>query len=351
MSQELDSLRKQVFPPLEYANAAQDGGIPETPYEGFHDARVHIRGNYARLADLVPRRFPTILAGGGAPQIASGSGRLELAQWIASERHPLTARVMVNRIWQHHFGEGIVRTPSNFGFLGERPTHPALLDWLASEFVRTGWSIKKMHRLIMLSEAYRRSAEPTESAVRLDPDNRLVSRQNRRRLEAEAIRDSLLAVSGKLDEKMGGPAVRDFGMPRRTLYVITIRSDRTGFGPLFDAADTTALVDRRTVSIVAPQSLFLMNNPFVLDQAKALARRLLRETNIGEDTRIQSAYELLFGRNATAREIAVGKRLLTAARRGRPERVAGDVVPDVEMQAWEAYGQVLLCSNEFLFVD
>jgi hypothetical protein len=351
MAHELESLRKQSFPALEYANAAQDGGIPETPYAGFHDARVHVRGSYARQTDVVPRRFPTILAGDRIPRIAKGSGRVELAEWIASASHPLTARVMVNRIWQHHFGEGIVRTPSNFGFLGERPTNPALVDWLASEFVRGGWSVKRLHRLIMASAAYRQSSASTPLAMRLDPDNRLFGRQNRKRLEAEAIRDSLLAVAGKLDEKRGGPAVRDLNTPRRTLYVITIRSDRTGFGPLFDAADTTAPIDRRTVSIVAPQSLFMLNNSFALQQAKSLAGRLVGETEGTEVARIETAYELLFGRPPSSREVAVGKRVLAASRLGRTAQVAGTVVPDIELQAWEAYCQVLLCSNEFLFVD
>src|SRR5262249_35195403 len=158
-----------------------------------------------------------------------------------------TARVMVNRIWQNHFGEGIVRTPSNFGKLGERPTHPELLDYLARQFVQSGWSIKKMHRAIMLSAAYGQSSEADEKTRKADPDNRLFGRMNGRRLEAEAIRDSLLAVAGRLDARRRGPAVRDFSSPRRTLYLMTIRSDRSGFRPLFDVADSTAPVEKRLV--------------------------------------------------------------------------------------------------------
>src|SRR5262249_10518877 len=158
-------------------------------------------------------------------------------RWIARPDHPLTARVMANRVWQYHFGEGIVRTPSNFGTLGERPTHPELLDWLARRFVESGWSIKALHRLIMLSATYQQSSLASAETVKADPDNRLFGRMARRRLESEAIRDALLAVGGRLDTTMGGPSVRDFAAPRRTVYLMTIRSDRSSFGPLFDAAD------------------------------------------------------------------------------------------------------------------
>ena len=160
---------------------------------------------------------------------------------------------MVNRIWQHHFGEGIVRTPSNFGKLGDRPSHPELLDYLADRFVQSGWSIKAMHRLIMLSATYQQSSEPTREVAMSIPKIAFSGRMNRRRLEAEEVRDSLLAVAGRLDRTAGGPAMRDFNAPRRTLYLMTIRSDRSGFGPLFDQADSTAPVDRRTVSTVAPR--------------------------------------------------------------------------------------------------
>jgi hypothetical protein len=242
---------------------------------------------------------------------------------------------MVNRIWQHHFGEGLVRTPSNFGKLGRPPTHPELLDWLARQFVQSGWSVKQMHRLIVLSATYQQSSEAAPETFRADPDNLLFGRMNRRRLEAEAIRDNVLAAAGRLDPKMGGPSVRDFAAPRRTLYLMTIRSDRSGFGPLFDAADSTALVDTRTVSTVAPQALFLLNNPFILAQTKALARRILTEGK-DERARIERAYQLLYARPPLEDEVTIGLGFL--ARAGRE---AG----------WEAYCQVLLCANEFMYVD
>ena len=333
---ELATLKKGPPPPPIFANAAQDGGVPGSPHAGTHDVRVHVRGSYARLGDLVPRHFPVVLAGECPPSIPSGSGRLELARWLASPENVLTARVIVNRIWQHHFGQGIVRTPSNFGKLGERPTHPELLDHLAARFVADGWSIKRLHREIMLSSTYQQSSEAAPESRRADPENRLLGRMDRRRLEAEAVRDSLLAVSGRLDPARGGPSLRDFKGARRTLYITTIRSDRSTFGPLFDAADSTAMVDRRTVSTVAPQALFLLNNPFVLDQALALARRALSERSTDEE-RIDRVYALLFGRAPDAEERRIGLDLIA--------------VDGPAEAAWQAYCQVLLCANEFVYID
>ncbi len=329
----LEALKKEPLPPLEYANAAQEGGVPGTPYEGFHNVKVHKRGSYTKLGDEVPRGFPTVLKYDTPPAIEKGSGRLELARWIADEKHPLTARVLVNRLWQHHFGEGIVRTPSNFGFLGERPTHPQLLDYLALEFVRGGWSIKKMQRAIMLSATYQQSSAALPKTKAADADNRLFGRMNRQRLEAEAIRDSLLFVAGRLDLQRGGPSVRDFKTPRRTLYITTIRSDRAGYGPLFDAADSNSSIDRRTVSTVAPQALFLMNDPFIIEQAQALAKRVEAVTD--SRSRLVELYQLLFGRAPGEAEIAIGLKFTAT--------------PD--NNTWTQYCQILLCSNEFVYRD
>src|SRR5439155_2579968 len=151
LAAEQEALRKTTFAPPDFANGAQDGGVPGSPHAGAHDVRIHVRGRYDRLGPIVPRRFPEVLAGTKQPPITRGSGRRELAHWMTRPNHPLTARVMVNRIWQWHFGEGIVRTPSDFGSLGARPTHPELLDHLASEVIQSGWPMKRMHRLIMLS--------------------------------------------------------------------------------------------------------------------------------------------------------------------------------------------------------
>ena len=334
LAHELDDLKKAASAPVEYANGAQDGGVPGSPHAGVHDVRIHLRGRYDRLGDLAPRHFPEILAGKDQKPITSGSGRRELAEWLTRPDNPLTARVMVNRVWQHHFGEGIVATPSNFGKLGARPSNLELLDYLADQFVRSGWSIKAMHRTMMLSATYQQSCENEKSNA--DPENHLLNRMNRRRLEAEAVRDSLLAVAGRLDRTPGGPALRDFNLPRRTVYLMTIRSDRSGFGPLFDAADSTALVDRRTVSTVAPQALFLMNNPFILEQTKALAKRITDGAK-DDQARIQRAYSLLYGRPPIDAEVQIGLDFL--ARGGGTAK------------AWAEYCQVLLCANEFIYVD
>ena len=309
--------------------------MPMSVYETIGDVRIQIRGEYSRLGPVVPRRFPTILAGEAQSPITNGSGRLELAKWLARPEHPLTARVMANRIWAFHFGEGIVRTPSNFGKLGEPPGGPDLLDYLSRRFIASGWSIKAMHRLVMNSAAYQQSATTPAESRKLDPENRLFGRMNRRRLESEPLRDSLLSVAGRLDSAMGGPSYRDFNVPRRTLYLMTIRSDRSSFGPLFDAADATAMVDKRVVSTVAPQALFLLNNPFVLDQAKAFAERVRREAGTTE-ARIDRAYRLAYGRPASRQEIEVGRGIVGT----------GDDATD-----WAAYAQALLCNNEFIFAD
>jgi hypothetical protein len=333
---DLAALKKKPPPPPELANGAQDGGVPGSPHAGVHDVRIHRRGRYDSLGDLVPRRFPEILAGDKQTAITNGSGRLQLAEWLTRSDHPLTARVMVNRIWQYHFGEGIVRTPSNFGKLGERPSHPELLDYLADQFVRSGWSVKAMHRQIMLSATYRQASDADDATRKADPDNRLFGRMNRRRLEAEAIRDNLLSAAGKLDPKRGGPAVRDFNTPRRTLYLMTIRSDRSGFGPLFDSADSTAPVDRRTVSTVAPQALFLLNHPFALEQAKALAKRVQSEAK-DDEVRIARAYRLLYARPPSAEETCIGQEFLRRAPK--------------QDRAWEEYCHILVCANEFIYID
>ena len=364
----LDTLRKNAPPMPGFANGAQEGGVPESPHAGIHDVRVHIRGNYARLGDMVPRHFPVVLAGQNQLPITQGSGRLQLAEWLASDTHTLTGRVWVNRVWQHHFGQGIVRTPSNFGFLGEKPTHPELLDWLAATFVgkdegggmrdeknsnsslvlhpssfACGWSTKKLHKLILMSATYQQASEGQMETVKVDPDNRLVGRMSRLRLEAEAVRDSLLATSGKLDGTMGGVAYRDFAIPRRTLYYMTIRSDRAGFGTLFDGADSTACVEKRTVSTVAPQSLYLLNNPFVLDQTRAFAQRLAKEVPEGansDSSRIRRAYLLLYARPASIEEIRIGQAFLRRTRTITKNN--GE---------WEQYCHILLCANEFVYVD
>jgi hypothetical protein len=251
-------------------------------------------------------------------QAETSHRRRQLAEWIASEENPLTARVMVNRIWQHHFGEGIVRTTSNFGKTGQPPSHPELLDWLATEFVRSGWSVKHMHRLMLTSEAYKRSSDDSEQGLAKDQENRLFWRAPRQRLEAEILRDSILSVAGTLDLDVGGEAVRpyinpdliqsstgrrwdgsDIGDPetwRRSVYVFQKRSIRYPMFEAFDQPDMVGHCAARTESTVAPQALLLMNNAAIFRQAKFFAQRLLLEAGAEPEAQVDRAFELALAR-------------------------------------------------------
>lgn len=334
-----DKLKRELLaePPL--TDAASEGGTPGGLFPGIQDVPIHIRGSYTRLGAVVPRRMPTFFAGEAQAPISKESGRREVAAWVASKQNPLTARVIVNRVWQWHFGEGLVRTPNNFGLLSEPPSHPALLDWLANGFVQQGWSLKKLHRQIVLSATYRQRSDVLGDVIDRDPENRWLGRFTARRLEAEALRDATLAATGLLDLTLGGPASADLSVPRRSLYIQTSRWDRGNFSTLFDAANPDASVEARAVSTVAPQALFLLNNSFQLDQAKLLAERLGRDAPDGSDSerpRIQRAYRVLFGRLPTDEELAIAMGIVQG-------NAGGD--------GWIDLAHVLLCCNEFVYVD
>jgi hypothetical protein len=309
------------------------------------DVPVHIGGRYDQLGNVVPRRLPNFFCGDQQPPIANGSGRLELARWIADPKNPLTPRVIVNRVWLKLFNQGLVRTPNNFGLLGEAPTHPQLLDWLASRFVERQWSLKQLVRAIMLSNVYQQAAlidegqSATREAATLDPDNRWLSRFPSRRLTAEELRDSMLAVTGRLDATLGGKATMDLLRPRRSLYIQTVRADRRNFSTLFDAADPAQCVGQRNVTTVAPQALFMLNNAFVTENAKHFAAKLLADVPTDEQAKIERAYAVLFGRSPTETDAATGKQLLAAATKRD------------QATAWNEYIHVLLCANEFCYVD
>ncbi len=236
-------------------------------------AHVFLRGNPRNLGPEVPRQFPEVLAGDKRQPFTQGSGRLELARAIAGKDNPLTARVMVNRLWQHHFGEGLVRTPSDFGARGEPPTHPELLDWLASTFMNEGWSVKKMQRIILLSQTYQQESRVGAPDKAADPENRLLSHQNRLKLEFEPLRDALLFVSGRLDARMGGKGDnlemgREPFSHRRSIYGFIDRQNLPGVFRTFDFASPDASVGARHTTTTPPQALFLMNAPFVVEQAR-----------------------------------------------------------------------------------
>lgn len=308
--------------------------------------KLHIRGNPNRTGDDVPRRFLSILAAAETPAFSQGSGRLELARAIASPENPLTARVIVNRLWQQHFGRGLVATPSNFGAMGERPTHPELLDYLARRLVSSGWSLKALHREILLSATYRQASACDARSSELDPDNKLLSRMNRRRLDVESWRDALLAAAGKLDTTVGGApgnlASADF--QRRTLYGAVSRHNLDGFLRLFDFPDPNITSERRTVTTVPLQQLFVLNSDFMVRQAKALAARVQVDTSSDDLPRIRHAYRLIFGRNVTEDEIQFGVEFLNA-------QDGEETATKSTLSRWEQYAQVLLSANEFTYVD
>jgi Protein of unknown function (DUF1553)/Protein of unknown function (DUF1549)/Planctomycete cytochrome C len=342
LRQEIEELRKQPSPDIPQAVVVEEGGHAQNGFEKFKDAPVYLRGNPENPGKVVPRGFPRALGGARRDSITQGSGRLELARWLTSLDHPLTARVMVNRLWQHHFGEGIVRTSSNFGELGERPTHPELLDYLAARFVQSGWSLKAIHRLLLLSATYQQSSTISPEDFRKDPDNRLWGRMNRLRLQAEAIRDSLLAIAGRLRLTLGGPGFQDLSDPRRTYYLKMIRDERYNpnspvFSLIFDRPDPSLVSEKRVVSTIAPQALFMLNDPFVAEQAKALANRLAH-TMVGKspEEKIRKLYLLCLGRLPTNIEIDVGRRFLAQTTIADP---------------WIRYCQAIFCTNEFVYVD
>lgn len=321
------------------AMALVDAGTPVEP-------QIFLRGNPHQKGETVPRRFLSALAGEQAPPFANGSGRLELARSIVDSANPLTARVIVNRVWQHHMGHGIVRTPSDFGTRGERPTHPELLDWLASEFMANGWSLKWLHREIVLSAVYQQSSEPSPKAVAVDTENRLLSHANRQRLEFEAFRDATLSVAGRLDRKATGHAVELFSEPfttRRSVYGFIDRQDLPGVLRVFDFASPDASTEERVRTIVPQQSLFLLNSPFIIEQARYLAARSSGRAALDESARIQRLYQLTFGRNADEDELAMA---LEFVQSGDHE---GD--DETSLHAWHRLAQALLMTNEFVFID
>ena len=291
---------------------SQHAGAPAramvlTDRKDVHNVKVFIRGQEGNQGDEAPRRFLTFLAGKDAKPFSEGSGRAELARAITAKDNPLTPRVLVNRVWAWHFGVGLVRTPSDFGLRTEAPVHRELLDWLASRFVADGWSIKKLHRQIMLSAVYQQTAEVSADAKRFDPDNSLWSRANRQRLDLESMRDSLLAVSGRLDPALGGKSVDLAQQPftgRRTVYGSIDRQNLPGMFRSFDFASPDAHTPQRFFTTVPQQALFLMNSPFAVEQAKALAKRTDSVTS--PDARVQALYRLAFARSPAKDELKLG---------------------------------------------
>ena len=326
LQRDIAALNAQRPEPYATARAVTEESADPLPSYFLHRGDPGSKGSQMDAGVLTVAEWKPVSFEAPGPKAETSRRREQFARWIASDKNPLTARVMVNRIWQHHFGEGIVRTTSNFGKTGQEPSHPELLDWLATEFVRSGWSVKHMHRLMLLSEAYRRSSTDSAAGLAKDQENRLFWRAPRKRLEAEIIRDAILRTAGTLDLTVGGEAVRpyidpdliqsstgrtwdgsDIGDPetwRRSLYVFQKRSIRFPMFEAFDQPDMVGHCSARTESTVAPQALLLMNNAAIMRQAKFFAQRLLLEGGAEPEAQVELAFELALARPPRAEEKA-----------------------------------------------
>jgi hypothetical protein len=297
--------------------------------------RVFKRGNPSTRGEEVMRHFLSLIAGDDAPEFKRGSGRLEMARAIASADNPLTARVMINRIWAHHFGIGLVPTPSDFGTRSEPPSHPALLDWLAVQFVKHGWSVKAMHRLIMRSAAYRQASADRVDGLAADPENRLLWRMNRIRLDFESLRDALLATSGELDlSATGGPAA-DVSGNRRTIYASIDRQFVPDVFRVFDFANPDLHIPQRAATTVPQQALFFMNAPFATARARALAGRAEVRSAASDADRVRQLYRLVYQRAPSDEQVARGVDFVAAIGTSGPDSTTTPARPGIA--AWR-YG-------------
>ena len=342
--------------PLQPAMAAAVGeGAPV-------EQAIFVRGSHQNRGEVVPKQFPVVLAGRNQAPVTHGSGRKELAEWLAEPHHPLTSRVMANRIWNWHFREGLVRTPDNFGISGEIPTHPELLDYLASRLVQSDWSVKEMHRLIMLSSAYQMSSRGSRYALEEDPENRLWSRFNRRRLTVEEMRDSFLALGQSLDLAVGGQVhdpvltateeneransrIRAADYRRRTIYLPLHRHKLPSLLTLFDFGDASQSSGQRFQSDIAPQALYLLNSQFVHEQSHALAAYLLAGEDRDGSNRVEQAYLMALTREPTLEELRSGLDFI----KDHPAKQPND--SGQSLAAWQSFCKMLMISNEFHYVN
>ena len=348
--------------------AALDKAMPKLPKamavedRKIEDLSVHIRGDYLTLGEKVPRGVPMPFNFSDRYRVVDEtSGRLKLAQWLTDREHPLTARVIANRVWHWHFGKGLVGTPDDFGIRGSQPTHPELLDWLASELIQSGWSLKHLHKLILRSSAYMMSTTSNSIAAEIDPDNKWLWRLNRHSMEAEVVHDCLLQLSGRLDLKMGGlaaqvktqdPTSEDLEknkeiyrkITRRALYVPVHRTQVYDLFDAFDFPDPGTTTGRRNATTVATQALFFLNNDWLMQQADALAKR----SSGSPKARVDFLYEATLGRKPTNVEHASALKFVKRF----AESLSGSLSrAEQEEKSWAAYCQVLLQSNHFLYLN
>lgn len=331
------------------------------------DYRIARRGNIHQLGDKVDRGFLTIASIPEPPTVSPRqSGRLELANWLSQPHNPLTSRVIVNRVWKHLFGNGLVRSVDNFGHLGEQPTHPELLDYLAQQFVKEGWSIKTLIHEIMLSKTYRMSSEFRSAQYEQDPENHFLWRMNRRRLSAESIRDAVLSISGQLDLEQGGSSVAHYPEQaispnknkkleqnpsefRRSVYLPIVRGNVPASLTVFDFPAPEMLVGNRPVTTVPAQALFMMNSPFVVAQAQATAERILKESKQDDREKVSQLYLACLGREANATEQAEALKYIDSLMSANSNESSNKA--EVRLQAWASYCQILFASTEFRFLN
>ncbi len=311
-----------------------------------NEPAIFLRGNPNTRGATVPRRMPEIVVGATRKPFANGSGRLELAEAIASDTNPLTARVIVNRVWGWHFGQALVRTPSDFGVRSEPPTHPELLDWLTKRFIEDGWSLKKLHKRILSSATYQQASATPAASFQADPENRWLAHQNRRRLDFEGMRDSLLVAAGQLDAKLYGRSIDLFAQPftkRRTVYASIDRQNLPGTFRAFDLASPEQHTAQRFQTTVPQQALYLMNNAFVAERARAVVAREDVAKVTDPVAKAVAIYRAILSRDPNAGEATFAAEFVQEAGKVKP---TGN-----QLSAWEQFAQVLLLSNEFLFVD
>ena len=339
-------------------------GVTEGKIE---DLPIHIRGNYLTLGEPTQRGFLEVVDQVSDVLIpAEASGRMQLAQWLTDAQHPLTSRVFVNRLWLWHFGNGLQRSPDNFGLLGQRPTNQSLLDWLAVEFIEQGWSIKQMHRLMLLSSTYQMSSTFDSQANTKDPENRLWWRFNRRRLDAEEVRDALLTVGDNLDLQMYGQLLPNtdrayvtgtgskrttYDFNRRSVYLPILRSALYNVFIAFDFADPSVIQGQRKNTVVTPQALFMMNSKLVQDEASRLAQRVLQDDIKTNAERINALHEIVYGRVATSEDIDKCNQFLQRYRELSVQDMDDNASAAAELVIWQGLCRVLLAANEFAYLD
>ncbi|MCA9103234.1 MAG: PSD1 domain-containing protein [Planctomycetales bacterium] len=347
-NQELGNLKANspVAPPRAMALLDQ-----ETP----HEPHIFVRGSVHNQGDQVPRRFLSLIAGDDAPPFTQGSGRLEMAQAVVADGNPLTARVAVNRIWQQHFGHGLVRTSGDFGTRGESPTHPELLDFLTDDFRRNGWSQKRLHRMIVLSATYRQASDDRPDCAAADPENRLLWRMNRHRLEYEALRDALLAAAGDVDTSLGGRSVDLFKEPfsrRRSVYGFIDRQELPQVLRVFDFASPDQSIPQRPSTTVPQQALYLMNSPFVIEQAKRLSERPEVVEADSSGAAVRALYACTLSRPPSDEELAAVVAWLDNETALSAEATNAPADDDKhETSAIARLAQALLMTSEFAWID